>query len=433
MRKPIGELLFQNKWAIVVGCVFFLVIAIAGRLLWRYYATRVSTDDAFVEGRSSPVSTGIKGAVVRVLVDDNQEVKEGQVLVELDPKYYKAKLERAKAAVAIARAQLVAAEEQISFSSETVSGQVAQAEAALQASSSAIYTSHLLLEQARAILASKDEALAVAKAELEEKQALKDKAGIDYDRMRSLLEKKVISRVGFDVAKANYKASSAQVVAAERRVIQAKRELEASSADLKVKKSGYAYSPLHLGVKSAKAKAVEAKAKLVETRAGERSVRIREAERDLASARLEEVLANLTYAKHQLKDTVIRAPMAGRVTKKTVEVGQFVHPGQPLMAIVSLHDLWIVANFKETQLTHVRPGQRVKITVDTYSGEVFTGTVDSIQAGTGARFSLLPPENATGNFVKVVQRVPVKIILDKQSNPAILRLGMSVVPTIKLR
>ncbi len=433
MRKPIGELLFRNKWVIVVVCVVFLIIAIAGRFLWRYYAIRVSTDDAFVEGRSSPVSSGIKGAVVRVLVDDNEEVKKGQVLVELDPKYYKAKLERAKAAVAIARAQLKAAEEQISFSSETVSGQVAQAEAALQASSSANHTSRLLLDQAKAILASKDEALAVAKAELKEKQALKDKARIDYDRMRSLLKKKVISRVGFDVAEANYKASSAQVVAAERRVIQAKRELEASSADLKVKKSGYAYSPLHLGVKSAKAKAVEAKAKLVETRAGERSVSIREAERDLASARLEEVLANLTYAKHQIKDTVIRAPMAGRVTKKTVEVGQFVHPGQPLMAIVSLHYLWIVANFKETQLTHVRPGQKVKITVDTYSGEVFTGTVDSIQAGTGARFSLLPPENATGNFVKVVQRVPVKIILDKQSNPAILRLGMSVVPTIKLR
>ena len=203
--------------------------------------------------------------------------------------------------------------------------------------------------------------------------------------------------------------------------------------DWKAKKSGYAYSPLHLGVKSAKAKAVEAKAKLAETRAGERSVRIREAERDLASARLEEVLANLTYAKHPLKDTFIRAPMAGRVTKKTVEVGQFVHPGQPLMAIVSLNDLWIVANFKETQLTHIRPGQKVKITVDTHPGEVFTGTVDSIQAGTGARFSLLPPENATGNFVKVVQRIPVKIVLDKQSNPGILRLGMSVVPTIELR
>jgi membrane fusion protein (multidrug efflux system) len=433
MRKPIGEFLFQNKWAIVVVCVFVLVIAIAGRLFWRYYTTRVSTDDAFVEGRSAPVSTGIKGAVARVLVDDNEEVKEGQVLVELDPKYYKAKLERAKAAVAIARAQLKAAEEQISFSSETVSGQVAQAEAALQASSSAIHTSRLLLDQAKAILASKDEALAVAKAELEEKQALEDKARIDYDRMRSLLKKKVISRVEFDVAKANYKASSAQVVAAERRVIQAKRELEASSADLKAKKSGYAYSPLHLGVKSAKAKAVEAKAKLAETRAGERSVRIREAERDLASARLEEVLANLRYAKHQLKDTVIRAPMAGRVTKKSVEVGQFVHPGQPLMAIVSLNDLWIVANFKETQLTHVRPGQRVRVTVDTYPGEVFSGTVDSIQAGTGARFSLLPPENATGNFVKVVQRIPVKIVLDKQSNPGMLRLGMSVVPTIELR
>ena len=141
----------------------------------------------------------------------------------------------------------------------------------------------------------------------------------------------------------------------------------------------------------------------------------------------------MKYAENQLEDTAVRAAMAGRVTKKTVEVGQVVHPGQPLMAIVSLHDMWIVANFKETQLTHVRPGQRVKISVDTYPGEVFTGTVDSIQAGTGARFSLLPPENATGNFVKVVQRIPVKILLDKHSNPSMLRPGMSAVPTIELR
>ncbi|MEE9609652.1 MAG: HlyD family secretion protein, partial [Desulfatiglandales bacterium] len=171
---------------------------------------------------------------------------------------------------------------------------------------------------------------------------------------------------------------------------------------------------------------------LAETRAQKRSVTIREAERDLASARLDEALTNLKYAKNQLEDCVIRAPLVGRVTKKNVEVGQVVHIGQPLMTIVSLNDLWIVANFKETQLTHLRPGQRVEITVDTYPGEVFTGTVDSIQAGTGARFSLLPPQNATGNFVKVVQRVPVKIVFDKQPNPHTLRPGMSVVPTIKL-
>ena len=433
MRKPIGDFLFRNKWVVVIVCVLFLIIAIAGGLLWRYYTTRVSTNDAFVEGRVSPVSAIVTGSVLRVLVDDNQGVEKGQVLVELDPKYYQAKLEQARAAVAIAESQLKASEEQVSFSREVTSSQVAQAEAALQASSSAIQTSRRVLDQAKAILASRGEALAVVEAELKEKQALQQKARIDYDRMHNLLNKKVISRLEYDLAKVDYEASSAQVAVAKRKILQARRELEAASADLKAKESGYAYSPLHLGVKSAKAKAIEAEAKLAETRARERSVIIREAEQELAGARVEEALANLKYAKNQLEDTIIRAPMAGRVTKKSVEVGQVVHPGQPLMSIVSLRHLWIVANFKETQLTHVRPGQRVKITIDTYPGEVFTGTVDSIQAGTGARFSLLPPENATGNFVKVVQRVPVKIILDKQLNPGILRLGMSVVPTIKLR
>jgi len=433
MRKPIREFLFRNKWVFVVVSVFFLVIATAGGLLWRYYKIHVSTDDAFVEGRVSPVSAIVTGGVLRVLVDDNQEVEKGQALVELDPKYYQAKLEQAKAAVAIAESQLKASGEQVSFSREIISSQVAQAEAAVQASSSAIETSRQLLDQAKAILASREEALAVAEAEVKEKQALGKKAKIDYERMHNLRDKKVISRLEYDVAKVNYEASSAQVAAAKSKVLQARRELEAAFADLKAKESGYAYSPLHLGIKSAKAKAVEAEAKLAETRARERSVIIREAERELASARLEEALASLKYAKNELEDTIIRAPMAGRVTKKTVEVGQVVHPGQPLMAIVSLRDLWIVANFKETQLTHIRPGQRVKITADTYPGEVFSGTVESIQAGTGARFSLLPPENATGNFVKVVQRIPVKIVLDKHSNPGILRLGMSVVPTIELR
>ncbi len=433
MSKPVREFLFRNKWVATIVCVCCLGIAIAGTLFWRYRATHVSTDDAFVEGRVSAVSAAVEGTVLEVSVNDNQQVKEGQVLVKLDPKYYKGKLVGAKAAVAIARAELKAAEEQVSFSREIISSQVAQAEAALQASASAIQASRQVVDQAKAILASKREALAVAEAELNEKQALEEKAKIDFDRMRNLLKKNAISQVDFDLAKVNYQASAAQVAAAKRKVLQAKKELEAASADLKAKESGYAYSPIHLGIKSAKAKEIEAKAKLAETRAKERSIRIREAELELARGRLKAALGKFEFAKNQFEDTIIRAPIAGRVTKKTVEVGEFVHPGQPLMAIVSLSDVWVVANFKETQLTHVRPGQRVKITVDTCPGEVFTGTVDSIQAGTGARFSLLPPENATGNFVKVVQRIPVKIVLDRQSNPCVLRPGMSVVPKIELR
>ena len=135
-----------------------------------------------------------------------------------------------------------------------------------------------------------------------------------------------------------------------------------------------------------------------------------------------------------LEYTTIRAPLRGRVTKKTVEVGQVVQPGQPLLAVVSLEDVWIVANYKETQLTHVRPGQAAEIRVDTYPGLVLKARVDSIQSGTGSRFSLLPPENASGNFVKVVQRIPVKLVLEPGENGRKLLVpGMSVVPTIQVR
>jgi membrane fusion protein (multidrug efflux system) len=425
--------MFKKKSVLVALVILIVAACIVGFRLWGYYKTHVSTDDAFVESHVSPVSALVTGAVLRVLIDDNEQVEKGQILVEVDPKYYLAKLQQAKAAVAIAESQLEAAREQVEYSRETVSGQVAQAEAELQAASSAVDTSHHVLEIAKATLASKKAGLAVAQAELKEALALEEKARLDYDRMSALLETKTISQQEYDKAKASYDASSAQVVAAREKVVQSKRELEAGMANLKAKESGYAYSSVHLGVESAKAKALEAEAKLVEFRAKKRSVRIREAELKLAEARLKEAQANLKFAQDQFEDTVVRAPVAGRVTKRTVEVGQVVHPGQPLLAIVSLDDLWIVANFKETQLTHVRPGQEVKITVDTYPGEVFTGVVNSIQAGTGARFSLLPPENATGNFVKVVQRIPVKILLDKRSNPHTLRPGMSVVPTIELQ
>ena len=433
MNQPVKRSLFRNKWVLLGSCAFCLAIALAGRSLWQYYTTHVSTDDAFVESRISSVCPMVTGRVMKILVDDNQEVEKNQILVKLDPKYYQAMFEKSKAAVAVAENQLIAAEEQVSYSRDIISSQVAQAEAALQGSLHATHAARQVMDQAKAILASKEEGLAVAEAELKEKKALEEKAKFDYDRVVSLIEKKAVSQVDFDLAKANYQASAAQVTAAKRKVLQARRELDAASADLKVKKSGYTYSPIHLGMESAKAKEIEVRAKLAETRAKERSIRIKEVERELAKARLEEAIADLKYAKSQLDDTIIRAPMAGRVTKSKVELGQVVRPGQPLMAIVSLSDIWIVANFKEVQLTHVKAGQRVKITVDAYPDERFTGRVDSIQAGTGSRFSLLPPENASGNFVKVVQRIPVKIVLDKHSNPSVLRPGMSVVPRIMLR
>jgi len=433
MNVPSPKTLIHNKKVLIALGALLIILVIAGGRFWRYYSTHVSTDDAFVEGRVSPVSPTVEGIVIEVLIDDNEEVKEGQVLVRLEPKYYKGELEGAKAAVAVAKAQLKAAEEQLAYSREAVPGQVAQALAARDAASTAVEASQQIRIQAKAMLASKEEALAVAEAELREHVAMKEKAKIDFDRMRSLVDKNAISQKDYDLAKLTYDAALAQLSGAERRVIQARRELDAARAELRTKETGYAYSSVHMGVKSAREKAVEAEGKLTETRAKERGIGVREAEVELAKAQLQSAIEELETAKNKFEDTVIKAPLAGRVTKKTVEVGQYVHPGQKLMAVVSLEDIWIVANYKETQLTRVRSGQKVKITVDTFPGEEFHGVVDSIQAGTGARFSLLPPENATGNFVKVVQRIPVKIRLNNPTNPHVLRPGMSVIPTIAVK
>ncbi|MEK7714767.1 MAG: HlyD family secretion protein, partial [candidate division NC10 bacterium] len=189
-----------------------------------------------------------------------------------------------------------------------------------------------------------------------------------------------------------------------------------------------------IAVAQAQHRREEAEAALATARSRRREVTIREADAGMAEAQLAEARANVREADLGVEYTTIRAPMAGRVTRKTVEVGQVVQPGQPLLAVVSLDDVWIVANYKETQLTDVRPGQPATIRVDTYPGLVLRARVDSIQSGTGSRFTLLPPENASGNFVKVVQRIPVKLVLVPGENGRELLVpGMSVVPTIEVR
>jgi membrane fusion protein (multidrug efflux system) len=185
----------------------------------------------------------------------------------------------------------------------------------------------------------------------------------------------------------------------------------------------------------AEARAADARAKRIQAEAMRQEVRVREAERELAAAELKQAHADLAYAELQLGYAEVRAPLDGVVSKRSVELGQVVQAGQPLLAIVPLHELWVQANFKETQLGRVRPGMRAEVTVDTFPGRAYQGVVDSISAGTGARFSLLPPENATGNWVKVVQRVPVKIRLEdhQPENPHTLRAGLSAVVTIRVR
>jgi membrane fusion protein (multidrug efflux system) len=216
-------------------------------------------------------------------------------------------------------------------------------------------------------------------------------------------------------------------------VVQAQRDLSGAESDLKIRDTGY--EPQQIGVVMAEARVANARASRINAEAAQGEVRVREAERELAAAQLKEAQADLAVAELNLEHTRVVAPVDGVVAKRTVEMGQIVQMSQPLLAVVPLHEVWVVANFKETQLAGVKPGMPASIVVDGVPGTTYHGIVDSIAAGTGARFSLLPPENATGNWVKVVQRVPVKIRLDSRevSNPHTLRAGMSSYVSIRIK
>jgi membrane fusion protein (multidrug efflux system) len=262
-------------------------------------------------------------------------------------------------------------------------------------------------------------------AEVTARQADFERAGLDRGRARTLLERALIARQEFDYADIAYKTAGAALEVARQRLDVARAEVAQAEAEV---------ASQEVALAQAARQREEAEASLGDARSRRGEVTIKSAEAASAEAQLAEARAALREAELNLEYTTITAPVAGRVTRRTVEVGQTVQPGQPLLAVVDVGNVWVVANYKETQLTHVRPGQRATISVDTHPGLVLRARVDSIQSGTGSRFSLLPPENASGNFVKVVQRIPVKLVLEPgQNDHALLVPGMSVVPVIELR
>ena len=304
------KLIYLSAAGIIFALVFLVIYIIHG-------LSRVSTDDAYIAGRVHNIAAKIPGTVARVIIDDNQGVKKGQLLVEIDPTDYQLKVNEAKAALESEKVRLSDAQTQIKSAKITLN------------------------------------------------QALLDK-----NRGDALYKEKVVPKEKYEKILTAYNLSLTQLKSAE--------EYEQLEGSL---------------------------------------IKQREVALNIAEV-------NLGYTK-------VLAPSDGYVTNKSVESGNQIQPGQPLMAVVALDDIWIVANYKETQLKNVRIGQRANIKIDTYPGRVFTGKVDSIMAGTGAAFSLFPPENALGNYVKVVQRVPVKIVFDKATDERhVLRIGMSCIPTI---
>ena len=349
-RRKISIILFVALVLIGAATVYFYL---------RYKATHISTDDAFVEGHIYTIAAKISGTVKKINVEDNQLVKKGDILVEVDPADYEVKVKETLSTMNKEKAKLLEIEAKI--------------------------------EASRQKLSELNAAMRTAKANLELQEANLKLAEIDFRRATKLYEKEAIPKERYDNMKTGYEVAFSSVKASAEKLKQSEMAVETQKALIK---QAEASRPSQVSV-------------------------IKEKEAKLEAAEL-----NYGYTK-------LLAPSDGYVTKKSVETGNQIQAGQPLMALVPLDDIWVVANYKETQLEKVKPGQTVKIKVDTFAGKTFNGKIDSIMAGSGAVFSLFPPENATGNYVKVVQRIPVKIVLDRNTDPQhVLRIGMSVVPTI---
>ena len=385
-----------------------LVIVIVTLALVGYYHNRISTDDAQIDGHITPLASKVYGNVLEVVVNDNRPVKAGQVLVRLDPRDYQAKVAQTRAALALAEAQAQAAQVGVPLAQETTQSGTSSAQAQLTVNQAEY-------EKAKASYAKDSTAeLAYARANVDARQANCDRAQADLERMKPLLTKTEISQQQFDAYLAAARVADSELKAAKERLAATQQAAEVSKASMQAEQ----------------AKVEKARAGVREALANHKQVNIRQADATSAMAAIAQARANLEAAELQLSYTTIVAPIDGVVTKKSVEPGQIVQPGQGLLVLIPLHDVWVTANFKETQLAKVRPGQKAEISVDMY-GKTFTGHVDSIAGSTGARLSLLPPENATGNFVKVVQRIPVKIVLDPMTpGKAVLRPGMNVEATI---
>ena len=389
--------------------VFLIVLAIAAAVAtWMYfhYRDRVSSDDAEVDGHISAVSAKISGNVVDVLVLDNQPVKAGQVLVRIDPRDYQAKVDLAKAALERAESQVRSAQLVVPWTSETTQSGSAAADAQLAGARADMERAKIAYEQASGA------DMAYAEANVRSKQASQERAQADLARMKPLVDKAEISQLQYDGYVAAAKVAQSELDAAREKLSSAQKEASIRKAALD----------------AAETRIGQAQAGVETSQANRRQVPIRASDVGTASAAVAEARANLETAELMLSYTTVTASIDGVVTRKSVETGQIVQPGQGLMALIPLQDTWVTANFKETQLADVRPGLRAEIHVDMY-GKSVGGRVDSIAGATGSRLSLLPPENATGNFVKVVQRIPVKILVDRQES-LILRPGMNVDVTI---
>jgi membrane fusion protein, multidrug efflux system len=394
MKKTVSFILKKKK--VLMGCPLLLIVLLGSGSYYLNARLYESTDDAFIESRIIAVSPKVHGQVLFVHVKDNQFVKKGELLVQIDPRDYQAILDQSLANLEAANKRYKSAHISVRLTKVTTDALIEQAQAGVELGKSSIKTAQAQASQA-------ESEVAAAQAE-----ATRTKG--DLKRYQQVFVKGIITPQQIDAARSADEAAQATLEATRKRVTAAESQIIQARAQL-----------------------AEAMGRLASANSAPAQIAVRESEVEVAAAAVAQAKAAVEQSTLNLGYTKIYAPDDGCITRKSVEPGNYVQVGQPLLAVVP-KEVWVIANFKETQLTYMRPGQGAWVRVDAYPSIRFKAHVDSIQSGSGARFSLMPPENASGNFVKVVQRVPVKIVLDVTPDPQhLLGPGMSVEPEVKVR
>jgi membrane fusion protein (multidrug efflux system) len=429
---------YKRARVMIIAAAVLLIGLTFGVRYFVYASAHESTDDAFIEGHVIQISPKVTGHIARVYVTDNQHVKKGDLLAEIDSRDYEARLAQAKATELAAQSKAQAASINVNVTSTTAGAGVEQASSSVQTAKSNVENARASLEatrgrleQAQAQVKTAQANAESARAQITAAEAEATRASADAQRYSELYKQAVVSRQQYDNMIAQARTSTASLESARKRAAAADAQVGEARAAAQAAAGAVQQAQAQVGV--AQSQVGEASGRLAAANAAPEQVAASRAQVASASADVEQAKAAVEQAELNLSYTKIYAPEDGTVTKKAIEEGAFVQVGQALMAIVP-DEVWVVANFKETQLDSIRPGQPVDIKVDAYPSKSFKGHVDSIQTGTGARFSLLPPENATGNYVKVVQRVPVKIVFDEQPDPQYpIGPGMSVEPEVRVK
>jgi membrane fusion protein (multidrug efflux system) len=409
-KTSAGRPFYRRPLALIALTLVVAVATTYGVRAYSYASVHESTDDAFIDGHPVPIAPQVGGRVLRVAANDNQEVKKGDLLLEIEPSDFAVRLADAEAALDAAIARRKSAAIGVGLTQTTSSAGVEQASAVVESATSGVRNAEAGVIAAQGRSAQAEAQVAAAEAEATRTATL-------AKRYADLNRDGIISHQDYDNAAAAAEAAAAQLDAARKAAATARAAVAQAEAQ----------------VAASRAQVGQAKGQLAASNAAPQQVQLSASQVDTADAAIQQARAAVQQAKLNLSYTKVYAPGDGRVTNKSVEAGAYVQTGQNLMTLVP-DQLWVTANFKETQLAHMRPGQPVEISVDAYPDLVLKGHVDSLQSGSGAAFSLLPPENATGNYVKVVQRVPVKIVFDETPNGRyLIGPGMSVVPEVDVR